>query len=279
MLEPWIIIAMCAANAAFLGLAALLFFSYRRTRDAMNEIERHGISTAAGEVPSVVLERETSVEIVLPENKRLVVSVLPAADGERWRKLLFRFLSKQLFTANMLPFLEFHGMQDEAKKADAVEMFAKIQREHNMTRELTRLLDKTLLRRRPIMAKLPDGREKVTGWTNPNPDRITGRWLYQYASDIQIAEIVLIVYAYNSGAYIKKNYLSLLENLAKVFPGMNGMRSFRQSRTDTARIGGDQPLYPDCRYTPALTPNGPNTSDESLTKPRGNDDTEGDEDE
>lgn len=278
MLEPWVIVAMCAANAAFLGLAALLFFSYTRTRNALNELERHGISTAAGEVPSVVLENETSVEVILPEGKRLVVSVLSAEDGRRWRKLLFRFLSKQLFTANMLQFLEFQDLADEEKRSAVVDQFTKIMHEHDMTRELTRLLDKTLLRRRPITAKTQGGKETVIGWTNPNPDRVTGKWLYRYASDVKIAEIIMIVYAYNNGAYIKKNYLSLLESLAKVFPGMNAMHSFRQSKTDTARTGGDQPLYPDCRFTPVLTPKDQNMSAESLTKPRGNDDTEGDDD-
>ena len=60
----------------------------------------------------------------------------------------------------------------------------------------------------------------------------------------------MVSFTNNNGAYIKKNYLSHLERLSAIYPGMSDMPSSNSLKTDTTRTGIDRPLFQESPYAP-----------------------------
>jgi len=232
-----IALAINLTAAVFCGL---LFLAYRHLRLVMHTMERHGISESGGAVPTIVMEKDAPVEVVLPGERRLYIATLTMQQADVWRKEFVLFLGRNITAVNMLPFLEASALDDPDERLRSIVRCIQIFRQHDMQASVARLLGKTILR---------DKRR--------NPGNVTARWLVRNCTELELAEILLVTYAYNNGAYIKKNYLSLLGRIAGISPGMNAMPLSSLPLTGAARTGTETPLYQGSPYAPGLSPNAP----------------------
>ena len=210
-------IFLVISTAALVGYV-LIYRGYRHLRYTLHELERHGISETGGAVPTIVMEQDAPVEVVLPNERRLFISTLTMAQAEKWRKEFLLFMGKNFTALNLIPFLETAG--DKQQQALAVLTFSQAFVNKGMRKNVARLLDKTVLR---------DKRR--------NPGNVTARWLLKNCTELELAEVLLVTYAYNNGAYIKKNYLSMMEKVAMMYPGMSDISSCSSLRTGTQANG------------------------------------------
>jgi len=212
------------AQAAAAAFSALCYLGYRQARRELHGIERHGISAEGGAVPTMVMEADAPVEVILAKERRLYISTMTMSEAERWRGELVRFLARNIGALDMMPMLD--GAEPRLL---AAARFARALEGSGMKKAVARFLGRTMLRDR-----------------RRNPSNVTARWLWKNCSELQLAEILLIAYAYNNGAYIKKNYLSLMGKLGAVCLGMSGMPSPSSRGT-----GSGAPLCPESPYAPA----------------------------
>jgi hypothetical protein len=223
-------------TAAF--FCAMLYLAYRHLRHTLHELERHGISGGGGAVPTMVMEQDAPVEIVLPGERRLYISTLTMQQADKWRKEFVLFLGRHILSLNLMPFLEMDNLKDKEDKILAILKLTRAIQQYKMKKALVKLLHKTLLRDR-----------------RRNPGNVTARWLWQNCTELELAEILLVTYAYNNGAFIKKNYLLLLEKVGGISPGMSDMQSSNLPRTDAEQIGIDKPLFSESPFAQGLGPN------------------------
>lgn len=235
------------------GVMAVSLYLYWQNRCyalTLHEIERFGISAGQGEVPTIVMEAERPVEILLPKGKKLWVRALPVALARRWRQEFLVFYASNLAAIEMLPFL--HAEQVDNKEflhATAGE-FARTFIKGGMQKQVIRLLQRTLL-----------------SVSLCNPEKVSARWIAKNCSELKIAEMLLVVYAYNNGAYIKKNLQLMLEGMASVSLGMNGTPLSNAKTRGAGPTGTDRPRFPDSPFAPGREQKEPPGSNESLIEP------------
>jgi hypothetical protein len=235
-------------HVGVISVSLYLYWQNRRYALTLHEIERFGISAGQGEVPTIVMEAERPVEIILPKGRKLWVRALPVAMARRWRQEFLVFYASNLTAIEMLPFLQ----ADQAENKDLLRItagdFARTFIKGGMQKQVIRLLKKTLL-----------------SVSLCNPGKVSAGWIARNCSEIKIAEMLLVVYAYNNGAYIKKNLQRMLEGMASVSLGMNGTPLSSAKTPEKGQTGIGQPLFPDSPFAPGREQSAERGSNESLT--------------
>jgi hypothetical protein len=232
-----------------LGVSLYLYWQNRHYALTLHEIERFGISAGQGEVPTIVMEAERPVEIILPKGKKLWVRALPVSQARRWRQEFLVFYASNLASLEMLPFLSADQTENKELTNIMAKDFATAFIKGGMQSQVIRLLKRTLL-----------------SVSICNPGKVSARWIAKHCSEIKIAEMLLVVYAYNNGAYIKKNLQRMLEGMGSISLGMNGTPLHNAKTQEKGQTGIGQPLFPDSPFAPGREQKEQPGKNESLTE-------------
>lgn len=235
-------------HVGVISVSLYLYWQNRRYALTLHEIERFGISAGQGEVPTIVMEAERPVEIILPKGKKLWVRALPVTLARRWRQEFLVFFASNIAVMEMLPFLQSEQADNKELLRITAGDFARTFIKGGMQKQVVRLLKKTLL-----------------SASICNPGKVSAKWIMQNCSEIKIAEMLLVVYAYNNGAYIKKKLQRMLEGMASVSLGMSGTPLSSAKTPEKGQTGIGQPLFPDSPFAPGREQNEAPGNSESST--------------
>jgi hypothetical protein len=218
-----------------------------RTRRAYLAVERWGLSAErGGGIPSYVIESDPVQELKIGE-KHLFIRPLSSAAGRRFRRAAAVWLARNLARTNSVRWLVWNEIQDEQAMNQALSTMAELLQEKDYTDTMRELLARTILKDNAV-----------------NPERITRRYLLKHASDTDLAKILHLVFAYNCGEAVKKNFQSALQALLSLSPGMIATPSLPSWREGATVTSSTECLYPASPFLPGQELSLPNeNADES----------------
>jgi hypothetical protein len=188
-------------------LCIILFFAYRREVKKHMALGRWGIAHDKGYVPTYAQDLAKPVEVSV-FGKSLYIGCLSFEAAEIWLKEVGRFYAE---CSMWLSDFDVDKLQEDSKGT--------------AVNKLSHKLYNAVYNRRFRMAFMRLMRKTVLADAVLNPYRVSGRKLYKWLNHYNVAEILWVLFSYNHGGHVKKNYRQLFQSLQMVSSGICDIQS------------------------------------------------------
>lgn len=248
--------SVALAGGQFL-VSLVLLFAWHRARRAYLSVERWGVSAEnGGGIPTAVVEGDPFHELKIGD-KHLFIRPLSVHHGRRFRRESVRWMIHWRQHMHAVSWLSLGDFSDPKAVQAALQTMAGLLQKKEYNRAMQRLLAHTLLK---------DPR--------CNPEGLSRRYMLRRMSDLEMAKTLHLLFAYNCGDFIKKNFESAIKAMLTLSPGMIATPYQPGWRKAATATDTGKPLYPDSPYMRELMQNSESDSGKSTKQERRNDETE-----